>query len=122
MKTNLIKILLTGLCVIGLIAKTNGNPLDDLDFDYAYNVTVADWVEAIRVTEPVLRSEINGVVTVRFNAENMLKAKAMCWQAPNIQYPDPEGHDVNLTPQGIELAETATDFLFLTPIRFLPVP
>ena len=51
------------------------------DFNYGrIQEGVEQWVQAIRVSEPELRSEIRGDVTVRFQAAGMTEATALCWQ------------------------------------------
>ena len=63
-----------------------------------------DWVQAIRVTQPEPRSDVSGLVTVTFRAEDMTEAAAFCWRQPKT--PDASnrwGEDVNLTPGGIVL-------------------
>ncbi|QDT66314.1 glycoside hydrolase family 16 protein [Calycomorphotria hydatis] len=63
-----------------------------------------DWVQAIRVTQPELRSDVSGIVTVTFNAESMTEATAFCWQQSAASNADNRwGRDVNLTPDGIVL-------------------
>ncbi|MDR0865857.1 MAG: family 16 glycosylhydrolase [Candidatus Symbiothrix sp.] len=74
------------------------------DFDYNYNVKTADWQEAIQIIRPACRSEIQGITQVEFVAHGMRGAKAMCWQQPTDAYPNPSGHDADLTPEGIQLA------------------
>ena len=72
---------------------------------------VEQWVQAIRVSEPKLRSEVRGDVTVRFQAPGMTKATALCWR--QTEPPKRWGEDVNLTPDGIALdAEGNGSFLF----------
>ena len=47
------------------------------DFNYGQiQDQVEQWVQAIRVSEPELRSEIRGDVTVRFQAAGMTEARA----------------------------------------------
>ncbi len=62
-----------------------------------------NWVQAIRVSEPELRSDVSGIVTVKFQAKGMTSASAYCWQQPEMQSEEPWGKDANLTPDGIEL-------------------
>lgn len=62
-----------------------------------------EWVQSIRVLEPACRSEVKGLVSVKFRAPGMTEAKAMCWGAPAATTPGPWGEDVNLTPMGIRI-------------------
>ncbi len=63
-----------------------------------------NWVQAIRVTQPKLRSDVSGLVTVTFHAKGMTEATAFCWQQPDgTKSSSPWGKDVNLTPEGIAL-------------------
>jgi hypothetical protein len=72
---------------------------------------VEQWVQAIRVSEPELRSEIRGNVTVKFQATGMTEATALCWQQTDPL--DRWGQDVNLTPNGVDLdAEGNGSFVF----------
>ncbi|HCE46348.1 MAG TPA: hypothetical protein DET40_22610 [Lentisphaeria bacterium] len=99
-----------------------------LEFNYGQDTGGEEWIQSIRVKKPELRSAIKGDVVVEFTASGMKFAKAMCWQQPlptvreepgfftklfnTVFFVDekkPEdvagkwGHDVNLTPGGIEL-------------------
>ncbi len=83
------------------------------EFNYGQDTGGEDWIQTIRVSEPPLRSEIEGDVTVRFKATGMDTARAMCWQQPTEQDPNSWGHDENLTPDGIALdAEGNGSFVF----------
>ena len=67
-----------------------------------------EWVQSIRIVEPACRSDVKGIVTVRFSASGMTDAKAMCWSQPTAEKPDRWGHDVNLTSKGIKLGKDGT--------------
>jgi len=67
-----------------------------------------EWVQTIQILEPACRSEVSGMITVKFKAPEMTEAKAMCWSQPTDEFPDHWGHDVNLTPKGIKLSKDAT--------------
>lgn len=56
------------------------------------------WVQAIVIKSPQLRSEIKGSTKIEFQAQGMTAARALCWQQPTTKDPDPFGHDVNLAP------------------------
>lgn len=75
-------------------------------FEFNYGTDKKDaenWVQAIRVSEPELRSEISGTINVAFQAKGMTYATAYCWQQPESKAEDPWGKDVNVTPEGIPL-------------------
>jgi len=74
-----------------------------LEFNYGQDTGGEEWVQSITVSKPELRSSIKGDVTVEFIAPGMTIAKAMCWQQPTKDFPEAWGHDVNLTPESIEL-------------------
>ena len=78
---------------------------DYLDFNYQHNVSVTSWQETIQIVEPACRSEVQGVTQVKFIAPGMYIAKAMCWQQPTDENPDPAGHDALLTSGNILLNE-----------------
>ena len=84
-----------------------------LSFDYGPQMGEYDWVQAIHVQSPKLRSEVEGDTEVVFSAPGMDVAKAMVWQQPTPENPDPWGDDALLTPQGVALdKEGAGAFLF----------
>tara|TARA_R110002096_G_scaffold59069_2_gene148312 strand:- start:3439 stop:5400 length:1962 start_codon:yes stop_codon:yes gene_type:complete len=82
-------------------------PIDGYhEFNYGKGKEGAkNWVQAIRVTEPELRSTIEGEVKVVFQAKWMTEATAFCWQQPDESgdASNAWGHDVEITPGGIEL-------------------
>ncbi len=102
----------SGLCVAATVcvlaaAAVGGkgrkvNP-EYLEFNYGQGTGGDEWVQAIRVTRPKLRSRVRGEVPVEFAAPGMAVAKAMCWRQPTEDRPSKWGHDVNLTPDGIPL-------------------
>jgi hypothetical protein len=57
-----------------------------------------EWVQAIVIKRPELRSEVKGNVEVQFQAASMTAARALCWKQPTAARPRPWGHDVNLAP------------------------
>jgi len=102
------------LCLGGLLAGPTASPLsadEDKkevygDFNYGdsgKDKKGADWVDAVFVSEPAYRSEVQGEVTVKFQAKGMTQAKAMLWQQPTDKDKNEWGHDENLTPGGIKL-------------------
>ena len=69
------------------------------DFNPGDNSTGgSEWIQAIVITSPALRSEVKGNVKVEFQAPGMTAARALCWQQPTPQQPGSWGHDVNLDP------------------------
>lgn len=103
----------------GVLASAEGQKSvneEYLEFNYGQNAQTKGWEQAILVSEPALRSDIEGPVTVRFAAPGMHAAKALCWQQPTDDQPSHWGHDVNLTPGGIELdADGNGSFVFDAP-------
>jgi len=67
-----------------------------LEFNYGQDTGGDEWVETIEVLTPTLRSEIQGPTPVTFQALGMIVAKAMCWQQPSAEDPNPWGHDVEV--------------------------
>lgn len=102
------------LCVIGLAAAFAEPVIDGYhEFNTGHMTGGEGWVQAIRVSEPPLRSEIRGDVTVRFTAPGMSEAQAFCWSQPTKDNPSPWGHDVNLTKGSLRLdSEGAGSFVF----------
>ena len=75
-----------------------------VDFNHGQNKDGnSEWVQTIRLIEPICRSEVKGRVIIKFKAEGMDHAKALCWSQPTKTNPSKWGHDVNLTPKGIVL-------------------
>ena len=108
MKRNIQKRFLcfTTLCFIvsQAFTQTKHSETDYRDFNHGQtNNQFRDWVQVIKVQNPAYGSEVKGKLTVRIKAENMDFAKAMCWSQPTEENPDLWGHDVNLTPEGINL-------------------
>lgn len=63
------------------------------DFNPGRSTIGSDWVQSISVKSPQLGSEIKGNVNFVFAAPGMTVARALCWQQPTAQNPDPVGHD-----------------------------
>jgi hypothetical protein len=76
------------------VARTGEYP----DFNPGNSTVGSEWVQAIVIKSPELRSDIQGTVKVDFQAPGMTIAKAYCWQQPTAQDRSPWGHDVNLAP------------------------
>ena len=58
-----------------------------------------DFVQSIAVSSPAYCSDIKGDVTVTFKAPGMTGVKALCWQQPTTNKPNPWGHDAVLAPE-----------------------
>jgi len=83
------------------------------EFNYGQDRGGDQWVQSVRVSEPVYRADVRGKVMVKFKAAGMSTARAFCWQQPNEKLPSVWGHDENLTPAGIQLdAERNGTFVF----------
>ena len=110
-------ILLLGLAVICGCSGIKPRQTEEykyVDFNNGQNDNDnTEWIQSIRVTEPELRSDVKGKITVKFSAPGMTLAKAMCWAAPSKDNPEKWGSDVNLTPEGLKLgADGAGTFNF----------
>jgi hypothetical protein len=80
-----------------------------VDFNYGQedkDENHALWIPAIEIIEPACRAEVTGKTSVKFRAQGMTLAKAMCWSQPTKENPNEWGHDVSLTPNGIQLSKT----------------
>lgn len=73
-----------------------------LEFNNGQDRGGEEWIQAITVSEPELRSEVKGDVVVRFAAPGMAVAKALCWRQADDGKAE-WGVDANLTPEGIIL-------------------
>ncbi len=76
---------------------------DFLDFRPGRMVIGSEWVQSIKVTAPELRSDVSGDVRVEFQAPGMTVARALCWQQPTKEAPNPLGHDTKVLPDDIKL-------------------
>lgn len=72
----------------------------------------SEWAEAIKVQAPELRSDVKGDVKVEFKATGMSVARALCWQQPTADTPNPAGHDTQVTPDIKLDAEGKGSFVF----------
>jgi hypothetical protein len=72
----------------------------------------SEWIQAIVIKSPELRSEVKGNVKVEFQAPGMTAARALCWQQPTREQPGPWGHDVNLDPNLMLDAQGNGSFIF----------
>jgi len=71
-----------------------------------------DFVQSISVSSPAYCSEIKGDVTITFKAPNMTEVKALCWQQPTKELPDPWGHDADVAPDLKLDADANGSFVF----------
>ena len=79
-----------------------------VDFNHGSSTGNEEWIQCIRIIEPACRTEVKGLVTVKFNAPGMTDCKALCWGQPTVEHPDRWGHDINLIPKGIKLGKDGT--------------
>ncbi|MFA7344309.1 MAG: family 16 glycosylhydrolase [Terrimicrobiaceae bacterium] len=63
------------------------------DFNPGRSTVGSEWTQSIVIKAPELRSEVKGDVKVEFQAPGMTVARALCWQQPTKEKPDPFGHD-----------------------------
>jgi len=115
--------MITGLALISALASSSlfaqevpkpANP-EYPDFytgENAKSLKGIDFVQSIAVSSPAYCSDIKGDVTVTFKAPNMTEVKALCWQQPTKEDPNPWGHDVNLAPDLKLDAEGNGSFVF----------
>jgi hypothetical protein len=55
-----------------------------------------EFVSSIAVSTPAYCSDVKGDVAVKFKAPGMTAARALCWQQPTAEKPNPWGHDVEV--------------------------
>jgi len=98
--------LLCAVTTIQASAQTAAKSDEYLDFNPGRTTIGSDWVQSIVIKSPGLRSEVQGDVKVEFQAPGMTAARALCWQQPTKDNPNPKGHDtvigseLQLDPQG----------------------
>lgn len=107
MKNNKTIYVLSALFLMSLGGNTLCQAQNNNDDDYfLWGIDKGEeWIDAIRIIEPACRSNIKGVVNVKFIAPGMFHAEAYCWGVPDQANPSHWGHDVNLTPKGIKLGK-----------------
>jgi len=66
------------------------------DFNPGKSTAGTPWIQTIAIKSPELRSEVKGDVPVEFQAPGMTAARALCWQQPTKDDPNPFGHDAIL--------------------------
>lgn len=69
------------------------------DFASGKSTKGEGWVQRIVIKAPELRSEVRGDVKMEFQAPGMASARALCWQQPTPQDPNPFGHDQIVAPE-----------------------
>lgn len=84
------------------------------DFNFNQDNTDHDcWIESIEVLSPTLRTTIDNDTKIVLRAPGMDRIHAFCWQQPESGLPNEWGHDVDLTPQGLEISgDEPVSFLF----------
>lgn len=105
MKKKLLLFILVFAVLKGLNAQ-HTDVLKDIyaDFNHGQNADKnTEWVQAIQIIEPACRSEVKGLVTVKFTAAGMDEAKAFCWRQTTEENPGEWGHDADLTPNILKL-------------------
>lgn len=88
--------LLFAAMVAHALAQTAVKNDEYLDFNYPGRVSLDganDWVQAIVIKAPELRSEVKGDVKIEIEAPGMTSIRALCWQQPTDADPNPVGHD-----------------------------
>jgi len=68
------------------------------------------WVKAIVINTPKLRSEVKGDVPFEFTAEGMTHVNVMCWQQGDAAHPF--GRDAHVTPEIALDADGKGEFVF----------
>lgn len=98
--------LLFAALVMPVVAQTAVKNDEYLDFNYPGRVTLDganEWVQAIVIKAPELRSEVKGDVKVEYEAPGMTDARALCWQQPTPADPNPFGHDTVIAGSEVKL-------------------
>lgn len=85
--------LLLVAAVLPAAAQTAAKSDDYVDFNPGRSTLGSEWTQSISIKAPKLRSEVKGDVKVEFQAPGMTAARALCWQQPTKENPDPFGHD-----------------------------
>ncbi|MDR1191644.1 MAG: family 16 glycosylhydrolase [Verrucomicrobiales bacterium] len=70
------------------------------------------WVKAITVSVPALRSEVQGDVKFAFSAPGMTHASVLCWQQPTADGDSPFGKDTHVCPEIALDADGEGTFVF----------
>lgn len=94
------------------LAQTKAKSDEYLDFNPGSTTVGSEWVQAIVIKAPELRSEVKGDVKVEFQAPGMTVARALCWQQPTKDDPNPMGHDTLIGTQMKLDAEGNGSFVF----------
>lgn len=103
------------ICLAGALssaAETVAKSDEYSDFNPGRTIIGSEWIQAITIKSPQLRSEVKGDVKVEFEAPGMTVARALAWRQPTAENPDPAGHDTVVSPE-IKLDEKgAGSFVF----------
>lgn len=103
-----------------ITAQTSHNQNIYADFNFSRNDTTHDkWTKSIEIITPRLRTVITDDTKITLRAPGMNRIYAYCWQQPTTGQPNKWGHDVNLTPGGIE-TKGAEKVSFVFPARDFP--
>ena len=108
------------LNIFFITAQTSHNQNIYADFNFSRNDTTHDkWTKSIEIITPRLRTVITDDTKITLRAPGMNRVYAYCWQQPTTGQPNKWGHDVNLTPGGIE-TKGAEKVSFVFPARDFP--
>ena len=118
-------VILSILNIFFITAQTSHNQNIYADFNFSRNDTTHDkWTKSIEIITPRLRTVITDDTKITLRAPGMNRVYAYCWQQPTTGQPNKWGHDVNLTPGGIE-TKGAEKVSFVFPalyiLRHLPI-
>ena len=96
-------VILSILNIFFITAQTSHNQNIYADFNFSRNDTTLDkWTKSIEIITHRLRTVITDDTKITLRAPGMNRVYAYCWQQPTTGQPNKWGHDVNLTPGGIE--------------------
>ncbi len=113
-------VILSILNIFFITAQTSHNQNIYADFNFSRNDTTHDkWTKSIEIITPRLRTVITDDTKITLRAPGMNRVYAYCWQQPTTGQPNKWGHDVNLTPGGIE-TKGAEKVSFVFPARDFP--
>jgi hypothetical protein len=98
---------LTVIAVSPTLAQEGGKGEEYPNFNYGQQDSdkYDHWTQSIDVINPDYRSKVSGETRITFKAPGMDTANAFCWQQPTDERPSKWGHDVKLTPGGIDLGD-----------------
>lgn len=105
-------LLLSAVLAVPAAAQNAAKSTEYTDFNPGGSAAPTQWVKSIVITAPELRSHVKGDVKVEFNAPGMTVARALCWQQPTSDNPDPAGHDTLVGSEITLDAQGAGSFVF----------